>query len=99
MIQKELSVDILSNLKKNNYDKTRTIGLSKSSVDYFNKEIINIKKILWEINSIKVFTEKFSNNEILKFENNNKEVFSITQNYKLEKMLIRNLQSNKIHKD
>jgi len=98
LIQKELSVDILSNLKKNNYDKTRTIGLSKSSVDYFNKEIINIKKILWEINSIKVFTEKFSNNEILKFENNNKEVFSITQNYKLEKMLIRNLQSNKLIK-
>ena len=44
LIQKELSVDILSNLKKNKYDKTRTIGLSKSSVDYFNKEIINIKK-------------------------------------------------------
>tara|TARA_Y100000591_G_scaffold311434_1_gene314820 strand:+ start:373 stop:516 length:144 start_codon:yes stop_codon:yes gene_type:complete len=29
LIQKELSVDILSNLKKNKYDKTRTIGLSK----------------------------------------------------------------------
>ena len=98
LIQKELSVDILSNLKKIKYDKTRTIGLSESNVDYFNNEIINIKKILWKINSIKVFTEKSSNNEILKFENNNKEIFSIIQNYKLEKILIQNLRSNKLIK-
>ena len=98
LIQKELSVDILSNLKKIKYDKTRTIGLSESNVDYFNNEIINIKKILWKINSIKVFTEKSSNNEILKFENNNKEIFSIIQNYKLEKILMQNLRSNKLIK-
>ena len=45
-----------------------------------------------------MFTEKFSNNEILKFENNNKEIFSIIQNYKLEKILIQNLRSNKLIK-
>ena len=96
LIQKEISVDILSNLEKKKYDKTRTLGLSKSNVDYFNEKITNIKKISWEINSIKVFTEKFPDYEILKFENSNKEIFSIIQNYKLEKLLIKNLRDNKL---
>ena len=46
LIQKNLSVDILFNSKNKKYSKTRTLGISKSNIDYFNKEIINIKKIL-----------------------------------------------------
>ena len=67
LIQKDLSVDILFNNKTNKYCKTRTLGISKSNIDYFNKEIINIKKILWEIKNIKIFTENLSNKEILNF--------------------------------
>ena len=95
LIQKELSVDILSCGKNNRYDKTRTLGISKSNVDYFNKNIINIKKILWEIKNIKVFTERFFNQEVLNFNNNNSQIFSIIKNYELQKILFNDLKKSK----
>ena len=75
LIQKEFLVDILSNRKNSRIDKTRTLGISKSNIDYFNKKIINIEKISWEIKKIKIYTEKSSNQEILNFSNYNKQVF------------------------
>ncbi len=30
-------------------NKTRTLGISKSNVEYFNKNIINIEKIAWKL--------------------------------------------------
>ena len=98
LIQKELSVDILINRENKKYDKTRTLGISKSNIDYFNKKIINIEKILWEIKNIKIYTEKYSNQEILKFNNNKKQIFSIIKNYELHKILINNLKKNKFIK-
>ncbi len=98
LIQKELSVDILLNRKNNKYDKTRTLGISKSNVDYFNEKIINIEKILWKVKKIKVFSEKSSNKEVLNFNNNNKQIFSIVKNYELQKILIDNLKKSKLIK-
>tara|TARA_B100000780_G_scaffold251811_1_gene198625 strand:+ start:6755 stop:7831 length:1077 start_codon:yes stop_codon:yes gene_type:complete len=95
LIQKNLSVDILFNSKNKKYSKTRTLGISKSNIDYFNKEIINIKKILWEIKNIKVFTESLSNKEILSFTNDKKQIFSIIKNHKLYEILIKNLKKSK----
>ena len=96
--QKEISVDILLSRKNNKYDKTRTLGISKSNIDYFNKQIINIEKISWEIKNIKIYTEKSSNQEVLKFNNNNKQIFSIIKNYELHKILINNLKKSKFIK-
>ena len=58
LIKKDLFVDILRTKKSIRYDKNRTLGISKTNIDYLNSEIINIKKILWEIKKIKIFTEK-----------------------------------------
>ena len=49
LIQKDLFVDIYAANKNNLRDQSRTLGVSKSNIDYFNNEIINIKKILWHI--------------------------------------------------
>lgn len=95
LIQKNLSVDILFNSKNQKISKTRTLGISRSNIDYFNKEIINIKKILWEIKNIKVSTENFLDKEILNFSNNNKQLFSIIKNHKLHEILKKNLKKNK----
>ena len=46
LVQKDIFVDIYASKKNINYDRSRTLGISKSNVDYFNKKIINIKKIL-----------------------------------------------------
>jgi 2-octaprenyl-6-methoxyphenol hydroxylase len=98
LIRKDISVDILFSSKNNKYDKSRTLGISKTNVDYFNNEIIDIEKILWEIKNIKVYSEKNFNDEILNFNNSNQQIFSIIRNYKLHKILNDNLKKSKLAK-
>ena len=81
LIQKDIFVDIYAKNKKNHYDQSRTLGISKSNVDFFNNEIINIKKIFWEIKRIKIYSEKNTKKEMIKFDNGNKQIFSIIRNY------------------
>tara|TARA_Y100000591_G_scaffold332675_1_gene370987 strand:+ start:1351 stop:2427 length:1077 start_codon:yes stop_codon:yes gene_type:complete len=95
LAKKKLRIEILSNWKSNKYDKSRTLGISKSNVDYFNKNIININKILWPVNHIRIFTEKNNKKEILSFNDNNKQIFSILKNHELQKLLIDKLIQNK----
>ncbi len=98
LIKKEILVDILSSRKSKGYNKIRTLGISKSNIDYFNKEIINIEKNSWKIKNIKILTEKSLNREILNFENNEKQIFSIFRNYKLYEKLNKNLKKSKFIK-
>tara|TARA_B100000902_G_scaffold308702_1_gene297925 strand:+ start:257 stop:1336 length:1080 start_codon:yes stop_codon:yes gene_type:complete len=98
LVRKEIKIEIVSSKKNHQYDKTRTLGISKSNVDYFNKEIININKKLWKINRIKIFTEKFHKNEILEFRNNDKQIFSIIKNCELQKLLKNFLKKKKFVK-
>ena len=98
LIKKDISVDILTEKKNNLYDQSRTLGISKSNIDYFNNKIMNIKKISWKIQKIKIFTEKNNEKELLKFENKDDQIFSIIRNYKLQKLLFGNLKKSKIIK-
>ena len=98
LIQKDIFVDILRAKKRNNYDQSRTLGISKSNINYFNNEIINIKKIFWEIRRIKIYSEKNTTKEMIKFDNRNKQIFSIIRNYQLQKLLIKKLKSSKFTK-
>ena len=98
LINKDIFVDILSAKKNIPYDQSRTLGISKSNIDYFNNEITNIKKISWEIKKIKIFTEKKNDEELLKFDNKNNQIFSIIRNYKLQKLLFESLKKNKFIK-
>lgn len=98
LIRKNLHVDILSSNKGLKYNQISTIGITKYNIEYFNKEIIDINKILWEIKSIKIYSENFHKNEILDFKNNNLQIFSIIKNYKLYEILNKNLKKSKIVK-
>ena len=46
----DINVDIYSDEIKKGYDKSRTLGISKSNVTFFNQNIVNIDKLLWKIN-------------------------------------------------
>ena len=94
----EIFVDIFYTKKKPYYDKTRTIGLSKSNIDYFNNYIIDINKILWPIKKIKIFSENSGNKEIIKFEDQNNDLFSIMQNHKIYSQLTFKLNKSKFFK-
>ena len=91
-------VDILFNKKPNKSDKIRTIGISKKNTDFFNKYILNIKKFLWSIKRIEIFSENSENSKILNFENKNKILFSIVRNSDLYNYLFFNLKKNKLVK-
>ena len=75
LVNKGIKVDIFSDKKKTKIDKTRTIGISKAKIDFFQKNILNIKKISWDINKIEVYSENLKNEKLLNFENSNKEIF------------------------
>ena len=98
LIKKDISVDIFSEKKINLYDQSRTLGISKSNIDYFNQEIINIKKISWKIRKIKIYSEKSNKKELLRFDNKGDQIFSIIRNYKLQKLLLENLKKSKFIK-
>ena len=45
LVNCEINVDVLYNKKNYKISDTRTIGISKNNVDFFNSNIINIKKL------------------------------------------------------
>ena len=98
LVKKEIFVDLFYKKKNTTIDMTRTIGISKSNIDYFNKDISNIKGMLWPIKKIKIFTENSNNKEILKFEEQENNLFSILQNQKIFNQIIVELKKNKFFK-
>ena len=98
LIQKDLFVDIYAIKKNDLKDQSRTLGISKSNIDYFNNEILNIKKISWQIKDIKIYTEKNNKEELLKFDNKDNQIFSIIRNADLNKLLFDKLKKSKFVK-
>ena len=90
-----ISTDIIFD-KKIRENKTRTIGISKSNIDYFNSEILNINQFLWKIYRIEILTENFKENKVIEFENNNTCLFSLFKNDKILNYLFSNLKKNKL---
>ena len=52
LVNYEISVDLIFNKKNYKTQNTRTIGISKNNVDFFNSNIINIEKLIWKIKKI-----------------------------------------------
>ena len=98
LINHGIKVDLISNYTLNNYDKSQTLGISQSNIDFFNKKILNIDSLLWNINKIEIFSDNLNNENIIKFENKKKQLFSIIKNYKLFNYLLAGLKKSKLFK-
>ena len=98
LVNTGINVEIISNEKKikTNYD--RTIGISKDNLEFFNKEILDINKLLWNINKIEIYSENLNNERILNFQNNSQKLFSIIRNYELIDCLTKKLRKEKLCK-
>ena len=97
LVNQGICVDIFSS--KNNFqqDINRTLGISKVNSDFFNKEIINIEKLLWDIKKIEIFSDNLNKQKILNFENNNnKKLFSMVKNDVLFNLLLLELKKEKL---
>ena len=98
LVNQGINVDFFSNQKGFKDNKIQTLGISKSNIDFFNKNILNIKKFLWDINKIEIFSENFKNEKLLNFDNNNKVLFSIIRNSNLYNHLFLSLKKSRLIK-
>ena len=98
LVNQGINVDIFSNQKSVKDNKIQTLGISKSNIDFFNENILNIKKFLWDINKIEIFSENLKNEKLLNFGNDNKILFSLIRNFDLYNYLLLNLKKSKLIK-
>ncbi len=98
LVNENIYVDIFNTKKNNSLNKSRTIGISKSNIEFFNSNILNIDKIIWKIKNIEIFSENLKNEKLLNFKSNENQLFSIIRNYQLYEMLQKNLLRNKFFK-
>ncbi len=97
LTNQNIFVDLFTQKKIAQVQKSRTLGISQSNIDFFNNKIIDIEKILWKIKKIEVFTDNLKKEPVLNFENNN-QIFSIVKNYDLYDILNKSLKTNRFFK-
>ena len=95
LVNCEIDVDLFSNKKNYKINPSRTIGVTKNNIDFFNKNIININKIIWKLKKIEIFSENLNNDKIINFKASNDQLFSILKNHRLYKLLEKDLSKNK----
>ena len=98
LVNQNINVDILRDKKKQKNDQSRTIGITKSNVEYFNNNIVNIDKIIWKLNKIEILSDKLNQEKLLEFQNNNQELFSMVRSFDLYNILEKRLKKNKFFK-
>ena len=98
LVNLNVYVEIFSKKKSIKHSQTRTLGISKSNVDFFNKNIINFEKLLWKLKKIEIYTDNLKKEKLLNFEDNNNQIFSIIKNHDLYHLLEKNLSRNKFFK-
>jgi len=98
LVNKNIYVDLLASKKENKLSHTRTLGISKTNSDFFNKDIISIEKLLWKLKKIEIFSENLKKERLVNFENKEDQLFSMIKNYQLYETLKKSLFSNKFFK-
>ena len=99
LINKKINVHIYYIKKNNNLSLNRTIGISKNNLEFYKKEILDIKKKnIWKIKQIEIYSDKLKNNKILNFEMNKDNILFIVKNNELYKSLIKKLSKSKFFK-
>ena len=98
LVNNEINVDVFYSKKNYKISDTRTIGISKNNIDFFNSDIINIEKIIWNLKKIEIFSENLNKERLINFETNNDQLFSTLKNDKLYNLLEKNLLKNKLFK-
>ena len=54
LVNQGISVDVFSSKNNSKKDFNRTLGISKANLEFFNQEVLNIKKIAWDIKKIEI---------------------------------------------
>ncbi len=98
LVNEKIYVDLFYTKKIQKISQSRTIGISKKNINFFNKHIINIDNFIWKLNEIHIFSDNLKNEKLLNFKNNNDQLFSVIRNHQLHEILEKNLKKNKYFK-
>ena len=98
LVNLNINVNILYETKDVKINKSRTIGISKTNINFFNKHIIDIEKLIWKIKKIEIYSDNLKEEKLLNFENNSSQLFSILKNYELYNLIEKVLLKNKLFK-
>jgi len=98
LVNQNICVDIITYKKKQKIGLSRTLGISKSNINFFNKNIIDIDKLLWKLKKIEIYTDNLKNEKLLNFEKDDDQIFSIIKNHELLQALEKNLIKSKFFK-
>ena len=98
LVNHEIKVDVFLNKKNLKINDSSTIGITKNNIDFFNKNIINLEKIIWNLKRIEIFSENLKKETLLNFEAKEEQLFSIFKNQKLYKLLEKDLSKSKFFK-
>ncbi len=99
LVNQNIYVDMYAPKKIHTHDKSRTIGISKSNIEFLNNSIINVDKISWKLNKIEIFSDNLKKEKLINFENNGNELFSIMRNHDLFEILEKSLSKDKYFKE
>ena len=95
LVNQNIQVDLITKKKIKTLNKSRTIGISKANTEFFNNNIDDIRKIIWKLKKIEIFTDNLKKEKLINFENKNQELFSILKNDNLFQLLKKSLSKNK----
>ena len=98
LVNKNIYVDIIDQKKKFLINKSRTIGVSKSNIEFLNNSIINVEKIAWKLKKIEIFSDNLKKEKLINFENKSVQLFSIIKNQNLFALLEKSLSKSKYFK-
>ena len=80
LTKQNIYVEILYNVKNSNIDKTRTIGISKSNIEFLNKNVIDLTKLLWSLNKIEIFSDNLNKEKLIDFK---KKIIKFSQRFEI----------------
>lgn len=98
LVNQNIYVEIISQKKNQKIGLSRTLGISKSNINFFNRNIINIENLLWKLKKIEIYTDNLKNEKLLNFKKNDDQIFSIIKNNELHQILEKNLIKSKFFK-
>ncbi len=98
LVNKGISTDVFLNRNYKKKHTSRSLGISKSNVEFFNKNIANIDNLLWNINKIEIYSERLNNSKIIEFKKSNQILFSTVKNHELIAYLKIQLKKSKYFK-
>ena len=91
LVNQNIKVDLITEKKIKKINQSRTIGVSKANIEFFNNNILDIRKIIWKLKKIEIFTDNLKKEKLINFENQNQELFSILRNDNLFQLLKKSL--------